>query len=122
MKDLGPVEVWGRRFREGYDRACADVTAGRTTQEAIDKYMEQVEAHADIGRMMLARLLGSSIIKPPTTHEEWGDILIVSDVLGLLHRGVAILEARLEIFAPEGALPCALVSNTRRHEGFESML
>lgn len=90
----------GRKFREGYDTACADETAGRTLQDAIDNYLENVEEHADVGRRMLARLTRSSIIQPPKTHAAWADFLLVSDLLTVLHRGVAVLEARLDICAP----------------------
>lgn len=121
-KNLGPVEGWGRKFREGYDLACADETTGRSTQDAIDVYLEMVNDHADVGRKLLARLMNSSVVRPPRTHEAWGDYLVVSDVLAVIHRGVAVLEARLDICAPEGPQPSNIHSNMRRHQGFEGML
>lgn len=84
-KHLGPVEAWGRKFREGYDTACADETSERMTQDAIDTYLERVEEHVDVGRKMLACLTSSSIVQPPEAHEAWGDFLVVGDILTVLH-------------------------------------
>lgn len=116
------MDLWGRKFREGYDLACADETTGRSSQDAIDMFLERVEEHVEVGRKMLARLMNSSIVQPPETHEAWGDFLLVNDLLTVLHRGIAVLEVRLDICAPEGAQPSALLSTARRHKGFEGMM
>lgn len=68
---LGPVEGWACKFREGWDRACVDTSAG-TVQEAIDVFLEAVEIHAEAGRKILVWLMGTSVVEPPATHEAWG--------------------------------------------------
>ncbi|KAF7984936.1 hypothetical protein HWV62_9853 [Athelia sp. TMB] len=121
-KDLGPVEVWGRKFREGYDTALRDESTGRNTQDAVDAFLDTVEDHVEVGRKLLARLLSSSIVQPPKSHDAWADFLVVSDIMTVLHRGIAVLEARLDIWAPEGAQESELLSTNRRHQGFEAMM
>lgn len=116
------MDLWGRKFREGYDLACADETTGRSSQDAIDQFLEKVEDHAEVGREMLVRLTESSIVRPPATHEAWADFLLVNDLLAIVHRGIAVLEARLDICAPVGAQPSPFHSSMRRHEGFEGMI
>src|ERR1700683_4784206 len=74
---LGPVEDWPRVFREQYDEACLDTTT-KTKQDAIDTFLGQVEELAE------------------------ADWLLAGDLMRTLHRGVAVLEARLEIHAPSG--------------------
>lgn len=114
--------MWGKKFREGYDLACADETTGRSTQDAIDGFLEKVEDHIEVGRELLVRLMDSSIIRPPETHKAWADFLLANDLLAVLHRGVAVLEARLDICAPSGARQSKYTSTTRMHEGFEGMM
>ena len=54
----------------------------------------------------------------PQSQETEADRLLVGDMMRTLHRGVALLEARLELHAPSGAHPSPVHSNIRRHEEF----
>lgn len=116
------MDGWGKKFREGYDMACTDDTIGRGPQDTIDVYLETVEEHTEVGRKMLAHLMRSSIVWPPETHEVWGDFLLVNDLLGVLHRGIAVLEVRLDICAPGAAQQSGSLSTTRNHGGFGGMM
>ena len=95
---------------------------GRTTQDAIYVYLENIEEHADTGRKMLVRLMRSSIVQPLKAHAAWADFLVVSDMLIVLHRGVAVLEARLDICAPQGVENSELLSTIHRHRRFEALM
>jgi hypothetical protein len=114
---LGPVEDWPRVFREQYDEACLDTTT-KTTQDAIDTFLGQVEEHVKVGKSILAGLEGCAAVKVHQSQLAEADWLLAGDLMRTLHRGVAVLEARLEIHAPSGPHESSLHSNIRRHEEF----
>jgi hypothetical protein len=118
---LGDVEDWPRIFREQFDEACID-TAAATTQDAIDKFLRAVEEHVRNGRAVLNFLASSPAIAPPQSPEAKADWLFAHDMMATVHRGVAMLEARLEDHAPRGPLPSDLHSNIRRWKGFHDSL
>jgi hypothetical protein len=114
---LGPVEEWPRVFQEQYDEACTNTTAS-TTQAAINIFLGQVGEHVRVGKDIIVRLESFMMVKFPQSQYAEGDCLLAGDLLRTLHRGVAVLEVRLEIHAPSGAHPSPLHSNMRRHEEF----
>lgn len=116
--NLGPVEDWPRVFREKYDEACCDTSAS-TTQVAIDVFLGQVGEHVKIGKSILA---GIALVQLPLSKSMEGDRLLAGDMMATLHRGIAILEARLEIHAPAGAHVSILHSSIRRHHEFEDLV
>ena len=117
--DLGPVEDWPRIFRELYDEACLD-TSSRTTQESIDVFLRQVGEHVRNGKEILSGLERCAVVSLPRAQCAEGDRLLAGDLMRTLHRGVALLEARLELHAPSGAQPSPLHSNICRHVEFVS--
>jgi hypothetical protein len=106
---LGPVEEWPAAFHFYYE-----VARGKNTVQAVDEFLESVERHADRGRDILKRLRESPVVSPPPSHEAWGDFLAAGDLMETLYRGIAILEARLDIFAPRGPLASGRESNVRK--------
>lgn len=118
---LGPVEDWPRIFREKYDEACCDTTAS-STQAAIDLLLRQVGDHVRIGKSILAGIQECSLVKLPLSQSVEGDRLLAGDIVATLHRGIAILEARLEIHAPSGPHVSDLHSTIRRHREFTDLL
>jgi hypothetical protein len=118
---LGPVEDWPRIFREKYDKACCD-TSALTTQMAIDVFLAQVGEHVRIGKAIVAGIQECSLVKLPMSQSIEGDRLLAGDMLVTLHRGIAILEARLEIHAPSGPHVSDLHSSIRRHHGFKDLI
>jgi hypothetical protein len=116
VSSLGPLESWPRVFQEHYDAACQG-NAGRSTQEEVDAFLETVERHVDTGRLILKRLRESPVISPPPSHEAWGDFLGAGDLMETLYRGIAILEVRLDIFAPRGPSPLEGESSIRKWRG-----
>ena len=117
---LGPVEDWPRVFRDKYDEACCD-TAAPSTQTAIDVFLGQVEEHVRVGKSILAGIEKCSLVRLPLSQSIEGDRLLAGDLMATLHRGIAILEARLEIHAPSGPLGSDLHSNIRRYPGSEDL-
>ena len=117
---LGPVEDWPRVFREQYDEACINTTAP-TTQVAINVFLGQVEEHVRVGKDIIAGLEGCTAVKLTHSQSAEGDRLLAGDLMRTLHRGVALLEARLELHAPSGPHTSPLQSNIRRHEEFLSL-
>lgn len=116
VSSLGPLESWPRVFQEYYEAACQR-NAGRSTQEGVDGFLETVERHVDNGRSILKRLRESPIVSPPPLHEAWGDFLGAGDLMETLYRGIAILEVRLDIFAPRGPSPLEGESSIRKWQG-----
>lgn len=114
---FGPVEDWGRQFRAAYGTVRASQDA-----QAVDRFLENVSCHVRTGKAILAEFMNSSVIEPPANHSVRGDFLLAGDLLGILHRGIAILEARLDIVAPAGPLPSQQHSDIRRHMEFEHMM
>jgi hypothetical protein len=114
---LGPVEDWPRVFREQYDEACVNTTAP-TTQAAIDIFLGQVGEHVRVGKDIIVGLERFAAFEHPQVQSATADGLLVGDMLRTLHRGVAVLEARLELYAPSGAHVSPLQSAIRRHEEF----
>jgi hypothetical protein len=113
--NLGPVEDWPRVFREKYDEACCDTTTS-TTQVAIDIFLGQVGAHVQMGKSILTGLEECSLAR------QEGDQLLARDIMTTLHRGIAILEARLELLAPSGPNFSSLQSDIRRHREFDDLV
>jgi hypothetical protein len=113
--NLGPVEDWPRVFREKYDEACCDTTTS-TTQVAIDIFLGQVGAHVQMGKRILTSLEECLLAR------QEGDLLLARDTMTTLHRGIAILEARLEILAPSGPNFSSLQSDIRCHREFEDLV
>jgi hypothetical protein len=116
VSDVAPLDDWPQVFQEHYDAACERIT-NRTTQEEVDEFLQRVERHAEIGRSILRKLRGSPIVSPPPSHEAWGDFLAAGDLMETLYRGIAILEVRLDIFAPRGPLASPADSGIRRWKG-----
>lgn len=104
ISGIGPMEEWPRLFQEGFDEAC-EKHGKRTTQEEVDDYLKRVEKHALDRRAILRQLRSSPVIRPPPSHEAWGDYLAAGDMLEMLYRGVLILEVRMDILAPRGQIP-----------------
>jgi hypothetical protein len=113
---LGPVEDWPRVFQEQYDAAC-ESRSGRTTQEEIDTFLKGVEAHVNNGKAILRELRNSGVVRPPPSHEAWGDYLVAGDLMETLYRGILTLELRLDIVAPCGPHPSDGESSIRRWKG-----
>lgn len=84
------------------------------TQAAVDAFLQRVISHVEVGKAILSGLIKSPVVQPPPSHEAWGDFLLVGDMLTTLYQGIAVLEVRLEIHAPEGIFPSELHSNVRR--------
>jgi hypothetical protein len=116
--DLGPVEDWPRVFREKYDEACCATTTS-TTQAGVDIFLGQVGEHVRIGKSILA---GVEDCYLPLCQSLKADRLLLRDITATLHRGIAILEARLEILAPAGPHVSNLQSTIRRHRDFEDLV
>jgi hypothetical protein len=116
VSSLGPLESWPRVFQEHYDAACQG-NAGHSTQEEVDEFLESVERHMNTGRLILKKLRESPIVSPPPSHEAWGDFLGAGDLMETLYRGIAILEVRLDIFAPCGPSPLEGESSIRKWRG-----
>ena len=116
VSDLGPLEDWPRVFQQYYDAACEGSTSG-STQHAVDTFLETVDRHVSIGRSILNRLRESPVICPPPSHEAWGDFLGAGDLMEILYRGIAILKARLDIFAPRGPSSSQGESGIRKWKG-----
>lgn len=114
---LGPIEDWPRAFRDGYDKACMDTDAP-TTQVAIDIFLGQVQEHVRIGKDIIGGLERCAALRFTPFESIKADQLLAGDLMRMLHRGVALLEARLELYAPTGANPSPLHSSLRRHEEF----
>jgi len=119
IQPLGPIRGWAKKFRECYDIACQ--TDG-DTQEEVDRFIASVQEHVNIGRQILEELCESPIIRPQASAEAWGDWLLVGDMLGMLHQGIAILEAHLDILAPLSPIPSDSTSGVRQWAGFSSLL
>ena len=115
ISSLGPLEGWPRVFQEHYDAACQRSTGG-STQE-VDTFLESVERHVDVGRSILNKLRASDVIFPPSSHEAWGDFLAAGDFMETLYRGIALLEVRLDIFAPRGPTSLEGESSIRKWRG-----
>lgn len=111
---LGPVEEWPRVFGEKYDEACCD-TVAQSTQAAINEFLKGVIEHVRIGKSILKGIEGCQVVVYPFSTDDKGDRLLASDLMVTLHRGIAILEARLEIHAPAGPRISPLHSDIRRH-------
>jgi hypothetical protein len=116
VSGLGPVEEWPRIFQEQYDAAC-ERRSGRTTQEEVDEFLKSVEKHVDNGKAILHELRKSPVVRPPSSHEAWGDYLVAGDLMDMLYRGIITLELRLDIVAPRGPHPSDADSNIRRWKG-----
>ena len=114
---LGPVEDWPCVFREQYDAACINTTAP-TTHIAIDTFLGQVAEHVRVSKDIIAGLESCMTVRLSQSLNAEGDRLLAGDLMRTLHRGVAVLEARLEIHAPSGAHVSPLHSTIRRHEEF----
>lgn len=91
----------------------------QNTQDVIDEYLAGVQEHVRNGKKILELLDMAPILCIPKSESEMGNRLFVGDVLATVHRGVAILEALLDIHAPQGAIPSALHSAIRQWKGFE---
>jgi len=113
VSSLGPLESWPRVFQEHYDAACLGI-AGHSTQEKVDAFLETVERHVGTGRLILKRLRESPIVSLPPSHEALGDFLGAGHLMETLYRGIAILEVRLDIFAPCGPSPLEGESSIRK--------
>jgi len=116
VSGLGPVEEWPRIFQEQYDAAC-ESRSGRTTQEEVDEFLKNVENHVNNGRAILGELRKSPIVRPPSSHEAWGDYLAAGDLMDTLYRGIITLELRLDIVAPRAPYSSDGDSNIRRWKG-----
>lgn len=114
-KHLGPVDDWGRVFRKHYDEACCDTTS-QSTQDSIDVFLRGVMDHVKMGRSILKSIEDCQVVRDPLVGGDAGDRLLAGDVISTLHRGIAILEARLEIHAPSGPCMTDLHSNIRRYQ------
>lgn len=111
---LGSVEEWPRIFQEQYDVAC-ERPSGRTTQEEVDEFLKSVEKHVNDGKAI--ELRKSPVVRPPSSHEAWGDYLAAGDLMDMLYRGIITLELRLDIVAPRGPHPSDADSSIRRWKG-----
>lgn len=119
---LGPIEHWPRIFREKYDEACCD-TVAVSTQVAIDTFLGKVVQHIDNGKQILKGFEQCNLVRNPLTKSQVdGDFLLAGDILTTLHRGIALLEARLELLAPSGAHLHDLHSTIRQHESFVDLV
>jgi hypothetical protein len=113
---LGPVEEWPRIFQEQYDAAC-ERQSGRATQEEVDKFLKSVEKHVNDGKTILRELRKSPVVRPPLSHEAWGNYLVAGDLMDMLYRGIITLELCLDIVAPRGPHPSDADSSIRRWKG-----
>lgn len=118
LNALGPLEDWSRIFRTQYDEACLD-TSFENTQMAVDNFLHKVRNHVDYRKSLLDRLGPATMVQKQWSREGAADWLLSDDIMSTLHRGIAVLEARLDIYAPVGPLPSELQSDIRRHKGFE---
>jgi hypothetical protein len=114
---LGPIDDWPRIFREQYDEACINTDA-RSTQASIDLFLQQVGEHVRVGKDIIVGLEGCSAVTLSRSQVAEGDRLLAGDLMRTLHRGVALLEARLELHAPSGPHVSPLHSSIRRHKEF----
>jgi hypothetical protein len=115
----GPISSWARKFREGYGIACQ---ADGNTQTAVDLFLASVHEQVNIGRRILGELNSSPIIRPPVSSDAWADWLLAGDMLGILHQGIAVLQAHLDILAPRCPVLSDSMSSIRQCAGFESSL
>lgn len=113
VTNVGPMGEWPRLFQQGFDAAC-ETHGERTTQQCVDEYLEGVRKHALEGRLIIHTLRASPVVRPPPSHEAWGDFLAAGDMLEILYRGVSMLEVRLDILAPQGPVSSSGDSNIRR--------
>jgi hypothetical protein len=93
-------------------------TDAPTTQVAIDIFLGQVQEHVRIGKDIIGGLERCAALRFTPFESIKADQLLAGDLMRMLHRGVALLEARLELYAPTGANPSPLHSSLRRHEEF----
>jgi hypothetical protein len=114
--NLGPLDDWPFVFQQHYDIARRSDTDS-STQEEVDAFLGSVQRHIDLGRSILKKLRESPVISPPPSHEAWGDFLTAGDLLETLYHGIAILEVRLDIFAPRGPLSSPGESSIRKWKG-----
>jgi hypothetical protein len=73
------------------------------TDAAVEEFLQGVDRHVRTGRAILKELVGSPIVCPPLSHEGYADWLVAGQVLSTLYEGIAVLEVRLDIFAPRCA-------------------
>ena len=119
IQPLGPVDSWAKKFQECYDTACQ--TDGNT-QDEVDQFLASMQEHINIGRRILEELSKSPIIHPQASTDAWADWLIAGNLLGTLHRGIAILKAHLDIIATHCPIPSDSTSGIRQWAGFASLL
>lgn len=80
----GPVEDWPHIFQEQYDAACVG-RSGRMTQVEVDEFLKGVETHVKNGKAILSELRKSLVVRPPPSHEAWGDYLLAGDLMDTLY-------------------------------------
>jgi hypothetical protein len=87
-------------------------------QAAIDIFLRQVGNHVRIRKDIIVELESCTAVNLSQSQSVEGDRLLAGDLMRMLHCGVTILEARLEIHAPSGAHTSPLHSNIHCHEEF----
>ena len=71
-----------------------------------------------VGKDIIAGLERCSALGLPQVQCAEADRLLAGDLMRTLHRGVAVFEARLELYAPSRAHVSPLQSTICRHEEF----
>lgn len=117
VASLGPISQWPRIFQEQYDAAC--LSNGVSAQATVDQFLRGVERHVQTGRQIIQALMESGACCPPGSDEEaYADWIVAGNLLSTLHEGVAVLEVRLDIFAPQSP-DSSTVSGIRQWRGLD---
>lgn len=95
---MGPVDDWGHAISEKYNDVCHDI-ASQSAWDSINTFLEGVVDHIGLGKKRLKMVEGCWAVKDPFTNGiDEGDKLLAGDAIHTLHQGIAILEARLDIY------------------------
>ena len=114
IQPLGPIDGWAEQIRKGYNVACQ---GDGNTREAVDKFLASMQEHVNIGRRVLGELNAAQV----SFNSAWADWLLAADMLGMLHRGIAILETHVDIWA-SFPVPSSPMSGIRQLPDVENFL
>ncbi|KII92989.1 hypothetical protein PLICRDRAFT_26388 [Plicaturopsis crispa FD-325 SS-3] len=100
----GPVAHWPMVFQEGYSAAVREDMAAGGTGRVVEEFIQGIAGHADKGHEILQHLLSSAYAGPAASVGIYIDMwLQASEMMATLHHGIAVLEVRLDIFAPRSS-------------------
>ena len=109
---LGPVDRWAKLFQDQYDNAC---TGLKDTQEGVDQFLKNVESHVKWGRRILAELRKTPTIFAPVSIVGWTMFLNAGNLYDMLYNRIHLLEACLNILAPQVAVSTDVESSIRKY-------